>query len=369
MKIASINIQNLFHRDKSLIQTSINKCVTDWVSELDALMHNSTKTERDTERIRELSFLLGFERTEPHAYGILRKRNGGLYLKECNYSQEERASEGTNWRGWIPLRTLPISSEAIQNKARLVAEADPDILLIQEVEDRATLNLFNQLYLPELGIQPFEQVLVLEGNDDRGLAMGVMTKNGYRLDTVKSHSTEKDWDGGPLFESDCQEYGIVTPDVKLVYVISVQFSKDDEPRRKRQAEYVATLYEAKIADGEEHILICGTLNDASYSDSLSPLIQDSDLKDISKYTHFNVDTDEGKDASYFRMGAYRLGVNIRQKDYLLLSTKLFTVGFESGLNRRAMWPERRAKWPLYPSVKKREQAASQHPLLWATLQL
>ena len=199
MKIASINIQNLFHRDKNLIQTSRNKCVTDWVAELDALMRSSAKSDLDSERIRELSFLLGFERTEPHAYGILRKRNGGLYLKECNYSQEDRASERTNWRGWIPLRTVPISSEAIRNKAHLIAEADADILLIHEVEDRAALDSFNRDYLPEFGIQPFDQVLVLEGNDDRGLAMGVMTKNGYRLDTLKSHTTENDWGGGPLF--------------------------------------------------------------------------------------------------------------------------------------------------------------------------
>ena len=368
MKIASINIQNLFHRDKSLIRSSLNKCLTDWTGELDALMQNRSKTERDTERIRELSFLLGFERTELHAYGILRKRNGGLYLKECSFSQEERASEQNHWRGWMPLLTLPISTEAIRNKARLIAEADPDILIVQEIEDRAALDLFNQTYLTEFGIRPFDQVLVLEGNDDRGMAMGIMTKNGYRLEMVKSHTTEKDRDGGPLFESDCQEYLIMTPDVKLVRVISVQGSKEEESKRKRQAEYVAAIYESKIADGEEHVLICGTLNDASYSDALSPLIRDTDLRDISKYPNFNVDMDEGKDASYFRMGAYQKGVNIRQKDYLLLSPELFTSLKESGLNRRAMWPERRARWPLYPSVKKREQAASQHPLLWATLQ-
>ena len=369
MKIASINIQNIFHRDKSLIQSSLNKCVTDWISELDALMRGGSKSERDTERIRELSFLLGFERVEPHAYGILRKRNGGLYLKECNFSQEGRASEESQWRGWIPLRTLPIWNASVRNKARMIAEADPDILIVQEVEEKAALDLFNNNYLPEFGIQPFERTLVLEGNEARGLGMGIMAKNGYRLDTVKSHATEKDWEGGPLFGSDCQEYGIVTPDVKLMYVISVQFSEDDERRRKRQAEYVAALYESKIADGEEHILICGTLNDASYSDSLSPLVRETDLRDISKYTYFNVDIDEGKDASYFRMGAYQKGVNIRQKDYLLLSPTLFKGLTETGLNRKAMWPERRAKWPLYPSVQKREQAASRHPLLWANIQI
>lgn len=369
MKIASINIQNIFHRDKSLIRSSLNKCVTDWTSELDALMLSNAKTERDTERIRELSFLLGFERTEPHAYGILRKRNGGLYLKECSFSQEERATEQNRWRGWIPLRTLPISTEAIRNKARLIAEADPDILLVQEVEDRAALDLFNRMYLPEFGIGPFDQTLVLEGNDDRGMSMGIMTKNGYRVDTVKSYSTEKDWDGGPLFGSDSQEYLIMTPKGKVVHVISAQFSKNDALRRKRQAEQVAAIYEARIDDWQGYIIICGTLNDASYSDSLSPLIRETDLRDISKYANFNVDIDEGKDASYFRMGAYQKGVNIRQKDYLLLSPKLFSSLTESGLDRRAMWPERRAKWPLYPTVKNREQAASRHPLLWADIKL
>ncbi len=369
MKIASINIQNLFHRDKNLIQSGRNKCATDWVVELDALMRGDFKTERDTERIRELSFLLGFERTEPNAYGILRKRNGGLYLKECNSSHEELASERTQWRGWIPLSTLPILNASIRNKAQLIAGADPDILICQEVEDKAALDLFNNSYLPEFGIRPFDRTLVLEGNDDRGLGMGIMAKNGYRLDTVKSHATEKDTAGGPLFETDCQEYFLMTPKVKYVRVISVQFSKEDEILRKRQAEAVASIYEAKIDDGEEHIVICGTLNDACYSDSLSPLIRDTDLKDCSKHPSFNVDIDHGRDASYFRMGAYQKGVNIRQKDYVLLSPKLFKGLTESGLNRRGMWPERRAKWSLYPSVQKREQAASQHPLLWADIKI
>ncbi|CAG2532831.1 Exonuclease III [Maribacter dokdonensis] len=369
MKIASINIQNIFHRDKDLIQSGLNKCVTDWVSELDALMRGDSKTERDTERIRELSFLLGFERTEPHAYGILRKRNGGLYLKECNFSQEGRASEESQWRGWIPLRTLPILNASVRNKARMIAEADPDILIVQEVEDKAALDLFNNTYLSEFGIRPFERTLVLEGNDARGLGMGIMSKNGYRLDTVKSHTTEKDRSGRPLFETDCQEYFFMTPEVRSLRVISVQFSKDDESLRKRQAEAVADIYEAKIADGEENVIICGTLNDASYSDSLSPLIRHTDLKDSSKHPNFNVATDHGRDASYFRMGAYQKGVNIRQKDYLLLSPVLFKGLTETGLNRKAMWPERLAKWSLYPSVQKREQAASRHPLLWSDIQI
>ena len=58
------------------------------------------------------------------------------------------------------------------NKARIIAEADPDILIVQEVEDKAALDLFNNNYLPEFGISPFDRTLVLKGNDARGPGYG-----------------------------------------------------------------------------------------------------------------------------------------------------------------------------------------------------
>jgi len=121
--------------------------------------------------------------------------------------------------------------------------------------------------------------------------------------------------------------------------------------------------------GKINIVVAGTLNAPSYCNSLAPLLQKTDLKDICKNKTFNVDFDEGKDATYFRLGAYRMGVNIRQEDYLLLSPALFLNVKSSGLNRKGVWPEKRPNWRIYSSIWNMEHAASLHPGVWGEMLL
>ena len=139
-------------------------------------------------------------------------------------------------------------------------------------------------------------------------------------------------------------------------------------QRKKQAEKVAEIYARMRSEGKR-VLVCGTLNDVSYSDALSPLIRETDLRDIGRHELFRADTDRGRDGSYFRLGAYRVGVNIKQKDYLLLQPDCFTKVKKAGMNRKGTWPDRKPKWELYPSVSGKQHAASEHPLVWADVQL
>jgi len=127
---------------------------------------------------------------------------------------------------------------------------------------------------------------------------------------------------------------------------------------------VAAIYDQMLCDGKENILVCGTFNDVSYSDSLSPLLAGTDLVDISRNPTFRPESDKGKDAGYFSLGAYSKGVNIKQRDYMLLSYGMAQKITASGLDRRAMWPDRNGKWEVYPSMNSREQAGSSHPLIW-----
>tara|TARA_R110001592_G_scaffold366_8_gene2094 strand:+ start:578 stop:934 length:357 start_codon:yes stop_codon:yes gene_type:complete len=118
MKIATFNIQNLFHRDKSLIDKPVGKCLTDWIQELDLIMRKPGKTYLEQERIKELSFLLGFEKTTPLPYAVLRRKAGLLHLKGIYHSTETRAGHLTNWNGWIELQTKPIPPSATDNKQK-----------------------------------------------------------------------------------------------------------------------------------------------------------------------------------------------------------------------------------------------------------
>jgi hypothetical protein len=373
MKLATFNIQNLFHRDRSNLERTFGKCMSDWVNELDGLLKKNDRHGSNAERIQELSFLLGFDKTYHQPYAVLRRRAGYLFLKGKNYSHELAANEITDWNGWVSLQTVPIKTLAIKNKAKVIADVNPDILLLQEIEDRTSLEEFNQEFLPEMGCSPFDEIFVVQGNDKRGLEMAIMTKNGYRLQSIRSHIYDQNENGNPLFKKDLLEYEVKTPSGTTCHLISTHFQErtadiDKTDRmRKAQAKKVAEVYKGLQEDGKTNISIAGTLNDVPYSDCLSPLLRGTDLRDITKHPSFNVDIDKGKDASYFRLGAYRMGVNIKQKDYLLLSPEFFDKTKVCGLNRKAIWPLKKPMWSVYSTVQNKSQEASGHPALWADI--
>lgn len=374
MKIATYNIQNLFHRHKDLKKTSSGKCALQWINEMDNLMRKQVKDPRDIDRIKELSFLLGFESIDRTTYAIMRRRGGELFFQGKPSSLEMKADHLTDWKGWTEIKTLPIEPVSVQNKARVIAEVNPDILLLQEVEDRSSLSQFNNDLLPWFNAVPYRELVVLQGNDERGLEMALLTKNGYYLRGIDTFSNEYEEDENVLFDKNLLQYQILTPSQQIIYIIVVHFQDQksldkelDDNKRYKQATRVADLYQQLKEKGHQNIIVAGTFNAVSYCHSLSPLLHNTDLKDISRHPTFEVAMDDGKDAGYYRMGAYKKGVNIRQQDYLLLSPTLFRLVKSSGLNRKAVWPEMRPQWSIYNTIQKAEQAASEHPVIFAEL--
>lgn len=370
MKIATFNVQNLFHRDRNLVQKTSGKCVSDWIAEFDSLLLKE-KYPSNRERLKELAFLLGFDKTYQNPYVVMRKKAGELYLKGMNCSKELKAGELTDWNGWIKIQTLPIDPESTNHKARVISEIDPDILVLQEVEDKMSLDEFNNIILPQLNCEPFSESILISGSEGKGREQALLFKNGYELESVKIHNLEST----ECAQEELLEYKIQTPKGEKIYLLSAYFAEtalDIEKAfeiRKNQAYQVSSIYKMLQMQGRNNIVIAGTLNAPSYCNSLSPLLQETDLKDISKNKTFNVAIDEGKDATYFRMGAYRMGVNIKQKDYLLLSPTLFAKVKSSGLNRKGVWPEKRPNWRIYSSIRNKEQAASLHPGVWMQVNL
>lgn len=374
MKIATFNIQNLFHRHKELNKIPAGKCALQWINEMDSLIRKQVKEPRDIDRIKELSFLIGFENLDRSNYAIMRKKGGELFFQRKPSSLELKADHLTDWKGWTEIKTLPIDPVSIQNKARVIAEVNSDILLLQEVEDRSSLLQFNRDFLPCFNGVPYRELVVLQGNDERGLEMALLTNNGYYLRGIETFSNDYEENENLLFDKNLMQYQIITPSQNKIWIIVVHFQDQksldkemDDNKRYKQAARVADLYHKLREEGHENVVVAGTFNAVSYCHSLSPLLQNTDLKDISKHSSFEVVADNGSDAGYYRMGAYRKGVNIKQLDYLLLSPALFNKVKKSGLNRRALWPEVRPQWNIYSTIKKAENAASEHPVIWGEI--
>lgn len=370
MKIATFNMENIFHRDESIIRKSVSQSVTAWVEELEELMNKDSRVVNDFARMRELTFLLGFHKSALEPYVVMRRKAGQLYLRKRNATLEYKASHLSNWNGWIKLNTKPINEIAVQNKARLITEVNPDILLVQEVEDRQSLVEFNQYFLPEE--VRFSEIIVLPGNSINGLEMGIMARKGFKIESVKSHVNEE-LQGEKLFEKDFQMYEVKTTDGQAIWVLSAHLEESGETKeindviRKQQCQRIAGALAELREEGYDKILTAGTLNAPSFCDSLSPLLRGTILTDIKKHRSFNTDLDEGKDADYFSLGAYRMGVNTKQKDYLLLSPALFKEVKNSGINRKGIWPEKKQQYRIYNSLQSEIQQASSHPVIWAEM--
>ena len=183
MKIATYNIQNIFYRDRVLVKKYREENEALWVEEFEALMLQGIRTTKEFNRMRALSQLLGFEDSQNSPYLTMSHKRGQLFLKKNIAAREYKATHLTDWNGWVKLNSKPIDDTAINNKAKVIKEASPDVLILIEVEDRASLLEFNKHFLSEA----YTHILYLETNDVYGRGIGVLTKKGYRVISMKSH--------------------------------------------------------------------------------------------------------------------------------------------------------------------------------------
>jgi endonuclease/exonuclease/phosphatase family metal-dependent hydrolase len=375
MKIATFNIQNLFHRDKSLVNIQAGEAVFNWLDEMEYLMNKQSKTASDLDTIKDLSFLLGFDKISNISYAIMRRRIEAMFFRAIHSSGETEANCLTDFNGWVKLQTLPVDPIATQNKARVIAEVNADVLLLQEVENRNSLLEFNNQFLQEFNGVPYRELLVLQGNDGRGQEIGMLTKNGFQIQEVRTYSNELDDSEKPVFEKNLLKYEITTPSKNKIYLLAVHLQEQGKDKencdalRFRQARRVAEIYRQLLDQGQKYVIVAGILNAVPYCFSLAPLLQKTDLKDVSKHSSFNVAGEKEKDAGYLHMNAYRMGLNIKQRDYLLLSPEMFRRVKNSGLNRNAIWPAIASQWPVCDTIKNEKQAVSEHPVVWGEIEI
>jgi hypothetical protein len=93
-----------------------------------------------------------------------------------------------------------------------------DVQVVVAAESRVALKAFSDVLLPNVGGAPFDHVMLIDGNDDRGIDVGLMTRSGYEITRVRSHVVDTDAQG-LIFSRDCPEYTITTPAGKRIVLL------------------------------------------------------------------------------------------------------------------------------------------------------
>jgi endonuclease/exonuclease/phosphatase family metal-dependent hydrolase len=370
VRLASFNVQNLFERAKALnAQTwEQGKPVLEKHARLNGLLNKSLYTQEDKAEIKQL--LIGFglrKRDDAGSWVILRQNRGKLIKRPKTGGLQVVANGREDWVGWVELKMEQVNELAMEHTAMVIRDVNADVLGVVEAENRIVLDKFSEQLLRKVSGTPYPFVMVIDGNDDRGIDVGVMTKAGNEIVSIRSHVDDED-ELGRVFSRDCPEYTITTPTgQRLVVLVNHLKSKGFGPAsssnqlRERQARQIKKIYERLRSDGEENVAVLGDFNDTPDSGPLAPLLQQTDLRDIATHPSF---TSDG------RPGTFGNGTKSQKIDYLLLSPALFNEVIGGAVFRTGVWGGKHGTlFPHYQTMTRPIHAASDHAAIYADINI
>lgn len=379
MRIAAFNVENLFDRPKAFNREQPPerlKALGDHAA-LNKLFERDSYSDAAKAKMLTLMDDLGILNDDTGRFVILRKIRGKIIRRPRDPSRPREivANGRDDWVGWCELRTAAVNEIAIQNTGRVMRDLDADILAIVEAESRPVLIEMNRFILTEVGGNPYPNIMIIDGNDLRGIDVGIMTKDGFPIGSMRSHVHDLKPDGRPVFSRDCPEYQVATPSGKTIWVLPNHFKSKfggndagSQAKRRAQSEAVAAIYQRLRCAGEEFIAVLGDFNDTPDSLPLQPLLS-GELKDASEhptFTGFEFLVDNGNVGT----GTFGLGNDSNKIDYLLLSPALFDKMTNGGIFRKGVWPGSRPKrWDVYPELTRKIHAASDHHAIFADFDL
>lgn len=339
LRLATFNCENLFNRPKVFeVPESTSQKILKDVAALEAELHRDPF---DKAKIKTL----------------LARVKGFAKLNEVRAHLTNKDVKGPqDWSGWVELIAGSNTDAAVQNTARVIAEVNADVICLMEIEGRIELQKFHDEVLFKHFLHPagkafYENILLIDGNDDRGIDVAIMSR--LPVLGLRTHINEPPGhigSTGATFSRDCLEVTIQLPNNKqLLVLVNHLKSKRPSPgdpqsnlRREKQAKRVAQLLDAHNLQ-TEFIVVAGDLNDTPASKPLKPLLTKKDLYNVNENL-------PAADRFTFRQPK-------EQIDYLLISQALKARLDKVHVERQGIFAH---NIPHFPTVISRRTEASDH---------
>lgn len=163
--------------------------------------------------------------------------------------------------------------EEMEKWAAAIRKVNPDVVALQEVENRGYLEKFVQIFLGDMG---YNHIAHFDGNDLRGIDVALLSRAPIGEVTSRRHLEFKGPDGVTRrFQRDVPAITIMPKDSEPIEIWPVHLkSKSDgaetsEPIRLAEAAELRRLLDAKLkADPNARIIVLGDFNDHRDSKSL-----------------------------------------------------------------------------------------------------
>jgi endonuclease/exonuclease/phosphatase family metal-dependent hydrolase len=373
IRIASFNVENLFDRPKVFDLSDWNAAepVLKAYEKVSTLLQKAKYSATDKKRIRDLLLTLEIytvdkktkairrnQTTDPQ-WAWLRKNRGEFDREPADKRKDvEIVADGRdNWIGWVELAKEAVDETATRMTARVIRDINAHVLGLVEVEDRPALRRFNRDLLGGL----YRHVMLVDGNDDRGIDVAIMTRNRFEIRSIRSNVDKTD-SKGIIFSRDCAEYEVRTPKGAVIHVLVNHFKSQSGgggAKRKRQAKAVRKIVDELVEAGA-HVVVVGDLNEGpavtgSQAPNLATLFKNkSPLIDCYSLPGFDVGT---------RPGTFDSCVLRNRFDYIFISKSLQPHYTGGRVFRKGLWGSRAKRptfWETYPEITASKEGASDH---------
>lgn len=166
--------------------------------------------------------------------------------------------------------------EELERLAESIRKLDADVVMIQEVENRPYLERFVKSMLPDLG---YQDVVLFEGNDQRGIDCAVLSRYPVGPVTSHRHLRFKDDSGAAQrFQRDFPIVEIRPPDGPRFVVIPVHFKSKRGGAKQTERVRLAEMRQARAIldellkrDPAALVIVAGDFNDTWDSKPLAAL--------------------------------------------------------------------------------------------------
>jgi endonuclease/exonuclease/phosphatase family metal-dependent hydrolase len=356
--VATFNVENLFERPRAmnLPQWSEGQPALDAAGEINALFNHRVYIAANRRRI---SICSASSACSPPARTIPSCAPSAVSSSNARATPNPASSPTAETTGRAGSTSTRSPSPTVPS-ARVIAEVNPDILVLVEVESRPALQHFHDKVLSPLLKKPYPYNMVIDGNDPRGIDVGILSR--YRSKacapiTDRSSARANSY----TFSRDCPEYYVELPSGRELLILPNHFASKGSDRtgarRREQATGVRKIYES-LKKRFPLAVVAGDLNDHPQSGALDPLLKRTGLVDAMSLKQYRGEFP----------GTYQRATANEKIDYLLLSPALQRAVEAVDMCRKGFYAP--TKWESFENIDAESRGrfqASDHHCVWAEL--
>jgi predicted extracellular nuclease len=352
VRIGTFNVENLFSRAKPLnfYNPANGDAVLGLIGDLQTELRRVTY---DKPRIIQL-----YQQVRDFVkFNVIRSSVGHLIVYQRSGVWTVAPNGRNDWFGYLEFKRDKFDDETQKNIARVIRDANTDVLCMVEVENRPVLSQFHtdRLY----GRYPYN--MLIDGNDNRGIDVGLYSK--YELGGVWTNIYDVDDNGRKIFSRDCLEVEVLLPSGDSLFVLLNHFKSkfgsgsSSDPKRLKQAQKVVEILTTEYNLKKDLVAVMGDLNDTPDRPPLQPLLGLANLHDALELQFSNI---ADRWTYYYQQ--------IEQLDYILVSEPLKKKFTQAGVIRRGIADvDQYSNGAIQPytQVTSWRNAASDHGAVWA----